>query len=113
MGGSFLSSARLRCSRSAAARLAERLSVEIVRLAFAAAPSTISVNFFSCSGLESGQRALVTRRSRSVVVPASSSRSILALNQKAPKIGSFVPFGSSDIAARPVRTMPVSFSGCG
>ena len=37
----------------------------------------------------------------------------LTVKVKVPKIGSDVPLSSSDMAARPVSTLPVNCSGCG
>ena len=108
-----MSSARLFCSRSAFARLAESRSVETLRVERAAAASTTFVKRASSASFDSGQRTRVTLMSRTTVIPESASESIIDVNQKAPKVGSVFPFSLNDIAARPVRTLPVSFSGCG
>ena len=82
-----------------------------LRVERAAAASTTFVKRASSAPFDSGQRTLVTLMSRRVVIPESES--IIDVNQNAPKVGSVFPFSVKDIAARPVRTLPVSFSGCG
>ena len=79
----------------------------------AAAVSTTFVKRASSACFDSGQRTFETLMSRRVVIPLSASESIIDVNQNAPKVGSVFPFSLKDIAARPVRTLPLSVSGCG